>query len=133
MVEYAIKPMTRYDIRDGSATFAGTGCSNCPKKALCTKSKRKIRRVKFRPGWQGRLEDAIFEKTDEFKELYKQRSAVERVNAEAKRQHGLTRAKYRGLKKVAVQSYLTAMVINLKRTAAFLANAPPKSALARLA
>lgn len=130
----AQKPMVRYDVKDGTALFAGTDCQACPKRALCTKSKRKRRRIKFRPGWQGRLAQAAFEKTDEFKELYNLRGAIERVNAEAKRQHGLTRARYRTLKKVAVQSYLTAIVINLKRTAVFLAaKAPPKPALARLA
>jgi transposase len=130
----AQKAMTRYNIKDGTTLFAGTGCSNCSERALCTESKRKVRRVKFRPGWQKRLKDAAFEKTDEFKELYKQRSSVERVNSEAKRQHGLTRARYRRLEKVAVQGYLTAIVINLKRTVGFLAaKAPPKTALAGLA
>ena len=125
--------MTRYDIKDGSAVFAGVGCASCSEKALCTDAKRNIRRIKFRSNWQKRFAQVAFQKTDEFKELYKQRSSVERVNSEAKRQHGLTRARYRRLKKVAVQGYLTAIAINLKRTVGFLAaKAPPKPALAGL-
>jgi len=42
------------------------------------------------------------------------------VHAEAKTRHGLRRAARRGLANVAIQVYLTAAVINLKRLAAFL-------------
>lgn len=125
--------MTRYEIKDGTTVFAGVGCSDCSERVLCTESKTKIRRIKFRSNWQKRFAQVGFQKTNEFKELYKQRSAVERVNSEAKRQHGLTRARYRGLRKVAIQSYMTAIVINLKRTVGFLAQAPPKPALAGVA
>lgn len=45
---------------------------------------------------------------------------VEGVHGEAKTQHGLRRAVRRGLWNVAIQSYLTAAVMNLKRLAALL-------------
>ena len=129
----AKRVMTRYDAKDGRTIFAGDTCFSCSKKAPCTR-KAGGRTVTFSPGWQERQRETDFEKTDEFKELYRQRGTVERVNSEAKRQHGLTRARYRGVKKVAVQGYLTAIVINLKRTVGFLAaKAPPKPALAGLA
>ena len=41
------------------------------------------------------------------------------MHGEAKTQHGLRRAVRRGLSNVAIQAYLTAAVINLKRLAAF--------------
>ena len=41
------------------------------------------------------------------------------MHGEAKTQHGLRRAVRRGLANVAIQAYLTAAVINLKRLAAF--------------
>lgn len=44
---------------------------------------------------------------------------VEGVHGEAKTQHGLRRAARRGLSNVAIQVYLTAAVMNLKRLAAF--------------
>jgi hypothetical protein len=44
---------------------------------------------------------------------------VEGMHGEAKTQHGLRRAVRRGLANVAIQAYLTAAVINLKRLAAF--------------
>ena len=40
------------------------------------------------------------------------------MHGEAKTQHGLRRAVRRGLSNVAIQAYLTAAVINLKRLAA---------------
>ena len=42
------------------------------------------------------------------------------MHGEAKTQHGLSRAVRRGLANVAIQAYLTAAVINLKRLAVFL-------------
>ncbi len=41
------------------------------------------------------------------------------MHGEAKTQHGLRRAVRRGLSNVAIQAYLTAAVINLKRLVAF--------------
>ena len=45
---------------------------------------------------------------------------VEGAHAEAKTRHGLRRAIRRGLDNVAIQAYLTAAVMNLKRLAALL-------------
>ena len=44
---------------------------------------------------------------------------TEGMHGEAKTQHGLRRAVRRGLSNVAIQAYLTAAVINLKRLAVF--------------
>jgi Transposase DDE domain len=52
------------------------------------------------------------------KQLYnRHRNFVEGVHGEAKTQHGLRRAVRRGLDNVAIQVYLTAAVMNLKRLA----------------
>ena len=56
---------------------------------------------------------------DKFVETYKRhRWRTEGMHGEAKTQHGLRRAVRRGLSNVAIQAYLTAAVINLKRLAA---------------
>lgn len=55
---------------------------------------------------------------DPTKQLYnRHRYLVEGIHGEAKTQHGLRRAVRRGLENVAIQVYLTAAVINLKRLA----------------
>ena len=51
----------------------------------------------------------------EYRQGQKVRYKVEQKNGEAKRRHGLGRCRYLGLAKYAVQSLLTAMVVNLKR------------------
>ena len=57
---------------------------------------------------------------DKFVETYKRhRWRAEGMHGEAKTQHGLRRAVRRGLSNVAIQAYLTAAVINLKRLVAF--------------
>ena len=58
---------------------------------------------------------------DETYEKYvRHRWRVEGVHGQAKTQHGLRRAARRGLANVAIQVYLTAAVMNLKRLAALL-------------
>ncbi len=55
----------------------------------------------------------------EIKRCYnRHRNRVEGAHGEAKTQHGLRRAVRRGLDNVAIQVYLTAAVMNLKRLAA---------------
>ncbi len=55
-----------------------------------------------------------------FRKTYnRHRNQVEGMHGEAKTQHGLRRAVRRGLANVAIQAYLTAAVINLKRLAAY--------------
>ena len=55
---------------------------------------------------------------EKFRETYsRHRWKVDGMHGEAKTQHGLRRAVRRGLANVAIQAYLTAAVINLKRLA----------------
>ena len=50
-----------------------------------------------------------------YREGQRERYKIEQKNAEAKRRHGLGRCWYLGLAKYAVQAFMTAMVVNLKR------------------
>ncbi len=55
-------------------------------------------------------------KTEEFKKMRGERQwKMEGVFAEAKNNHGLDRARYRGKAKMQIQAYMTATVQNLKR------------------
>ena len=62
--------------------------------------------------WRRRWEE------DTRRQYERHRWRVEGVHGEAKPQHGLRRAVRRALANVAIQAYLTAAVINLKRLAA---------------
>ena len=54
-------------------------------------------------------------KTDAFTSLMKRRAAIEGTISELVRAHGLRQARYRGLKKVALQNWLTGAACNVKR------------------
>jgi len=79
------------------------------KSALRLKDTRTKKKDPNKEPWLKLLEDADYEAG--LKERYK----VERKFGEAKLWHGFRRCRYLGLVRYRVQSYLTAMVLNLKR------------------
>jgi len=97
-------------------------CTNCPLRERCVSATAKARSVLIVDGyeallrarrWRRRWDEATLG-------LYtRHRWRIEGVHAQAKARHGLRRAVRRGLANVAIQAYLTAAVINLKRLAAF--------------
>ena len=44
---------------------------------------------------------------------------IEVINAEAKNQHGLKRARYRGINKVQIQANMIGTILNIKRIVGF--------------
>ena len=97
-------------------------CKNCPLKNNCLGNNVKSRSITISNGYEALLRarrrhrqpDAKFRKT-----YRRHRWQVEGMHGEAKTQHGLKRAVRRGLTNVAIQAYLTAAVINLKRLVRF--------------
>jgi transposase/uncharacterized protein (UPF0179 family) len=97
-------------------------CEKCPLRSRCMGEGRAARTVMISNGYEALLRarrrharpDKKFKET-----LVRHRWKVEGMHGEAKTQHGLRRAVRRGLVNVAIQAYLTAIVINLKRLAAF--------------
>ena len=99
-------------------------CQSCPLCKDCVPPTAKKRVVRITDGYEA-LTRARRRKLkgwdDETKLLYKRHKwRVEGAHGEAKTQHGLRRAVRRGIDNVAMQVYLTAAVMNLKRLAAFL-------------
>ncbi|HTW90638.1 MAG TPA: IS1182 family transposase [bacterium] len=115
-------------------------CRACPLKGRCVPRTASVRTVLIVDGYEAllRARRARSRGWDEEKrESYRRHQWwVEGRHGEAKVQHGLARAVRRGRWNVAIQAYLTAAVINLKRLAAALAGNPPSrlvfSALTRL-
>jgi transposase len=98
-------------------------CGNCPFRSRCISSTAKVRVVLITDGYESLLRARRrWQKRDEnILDKYKRHKwRVEGIHGEAKTQHGLRRAVRRGLANVSIQVYLTAMVMNLKRMAAFL-------------
>jgi transposase len=96
-------------------------CRRCPLQAACVPVSASSRSILIVNGYESllraRRRRQCWGQTEQA--LYRRhRWRVEGVHGEAKTQHGLRRAARRGLANVAIQSYLTAAVMNLKRLAA---------------
>jgi len=96
-------------------------CASCPLRERCLPESAKARTVLIPDGHEALLRARRRKEKgwDELtRKLYdRHRWRVEGAHGEAKTQHGLHRAVRRGLDNVAVQVYLTAAVMNLKRLA----------------
>ena len=93
-------------------------CKYCSLRERCISKSAKVRTIKISPGYESLLRARRrHRKPDKkFIETYsRHRWKVEGMHGEAKTLHGLRRAVRRGLANVAIQAYLTAAVINLKR------------------
>ena len=97
-------------------------CRECPLKARCVPPSAKARVVKIVDGYEALLRSRRRKQRGwewPTRELYhRHRWRVEGAHGEAKTQHGLRRAVRRRRWNVAIQVYLTAAVMNLKRLAA---------------
>lgn len=97
-------------------------CRTCPLRERCLSESVKARVIVIGKGYEAllRARRRRLKNDEKFTEVYtRHRWKIEGSHGEAKAQHGLRRAVRRGLWNVAIQSYLTAVVINLKRLAAF--------------
>lgn len=100
----------------------GRDCRACHLARRCLSPGAKVRTVLIVDGYEALLRARRRKlRWDQEKHWYsRHRWQVEGIHGEAKTQHGLRRAIRRGLDNVAIQVYLTAAVINLKRLAAAL-------------
>jgi transposase len=98
-------------------------CTRCRSQPQCVPRSGKVRKILIVDGYPALLKARRRRKNwdEETRNWYsRHRWRVEGVHGEAKTQHGLRRAVRRGLDNVAIQAYLTAAAMNLKRLAAFL-------------
>ena len=97
----------------------GKACAGCPMKMTCFEKppqkyprKALVRNV----FWELQLATKDREKTRSFQIMRGERQwKMEGIFAEAKDNHGLARARYRGRAKVQIQAYMIAVVQNIKR------------------
>ena len=98
-------------------------CKRCSLRKRCISETAKVRTVLIVNGYEALLRVRRRRRSpdEKFKQTYsRHRWRAEGMHGESKTQHGLSRAARRGLANVAIQAYLTAAVINLKRLATFL-------------
>jgi transposase len=100
---------------------AGT-CKACPHKARCAPGKqdRQIKRLLYQNDFDKAQEVA---RTVSYKRnMHLRKTLIEPLFGEAKEQHGLNRARSRGLLKVKIQVLFTATVLNIKRLMQYAGN-----------
>ena len=98
-------------------------CAACALRKRCFTANLRQRRALIKDGYEALLRARRRRRrwSEADRERYQRhRWRVEGIHGEAKTQHGLRRAVRRGLWNVAIQAYLTAAVMNLKRLAALL-------------
>ncbi len=100
--------------------FSTRSCKNCQNRSLCPKPNNGRIRVFISDNHKLKLID----NTQERKEALVKRKMIERKFGEAKKWHGLRRARYRGKWKVAIQVIMTFLVINAKRIVRLLRERP---------
>lgn len=111
--------------------FPISACGVCPRKSECTNAKENRRTVGVGPYDRELRWAEQFNRTDKFKKYMKLRQPIEGKFSELKRYHGLTRARYRGLRKVGLQSFFSATAVNIKRWMNLISEqARPKEAMA---
>lgn len=93
-------------------------CRHCKLPKRCLNETVKSRSIMISHGYEALLRARRRHRDPDkkFRQIYaRHRHQIEGMHGEAKTQHGLRRAVRRGLTNVAIQAYLTAAVINLKR------------------
>lgn len=91
-------------------------CGGCAFRNDCTASKDSGRRVLLSHTYWDHKEGFQIMAGEEYLIMYKeQRYKIERKNADMKKWHGLENARYRGIDKMHIQAYLTAIAVNLKK------------------
>ena len=95
--------------------FPMTKCGICPRQSACTHAREGRRTVGISRVNKELREAETYNVTAQFKEDMKLRPPIEGKLSELVRYHGMRRARYRGLRKVGLQCYITAAAVNIKR------------------
>ena len=118
------KILTRRFESNQGWTYRATArdCRNCRLRKRCMSESTASRVIMISNGYEAmlRARRRHRKRDKKFRKMYRRhRWKIEGMHGEAKTQHGLRRAVRRGLANVAIQAYLTAAVINLKRLATY--------------
>jgi len=108
--------------------FARLTCADCPVRAQCTQSRTAGRVLHLRPqaAHEALHTRRAEEQTEAFRQTYACRAGIEGTLAQGVSRSGLRQARYRGLRKTAVQHVLTAVALNVVRIDAWLGEKQPQ-------
>ncbi len=111
-----------------AARFAPAECQTCTCQSACTRSKRGVREVTFKPQLEYEALQAARarQETEAFKEKYKKRAGIEGAISRGTRALDLRRSRYLDLVKTHLQHLATATAINLTRVMSWLMEKNPQ-------
>lgn len=104
--------------------FRAPDCRECTAKAACTKAQRRTIAVQTQEIHEFLKQKRLFQETQDFRDLYRQRASVEGTISQAAWVLGMRRSRYRGIEKTHLQNVLTATAINLTRVVNWLTDQP---------
>ena len=104
--------------------FSIKDCKPCPLKAHCTRAPRRALSIRIKEHHQALQAVRARQKEVGFWEKYRSRSGIEGTISQGVRAFGLRRSRYRGMQKTHLQHLVSATVINLVRTLAWLDGEP---------
>jgi transposase len=95
--------------------FPMSKCNSCVVQKECTRDLDRRRTVGISIRHEEMMAAETYNRSEQYRKDMKLRPAVERKLAELIRYHGMRRARYRGLKKLGLQCFFTAVAVNIKR------------------
>ena len=126
-----VSPVLKPMIDSGGHTVLNTvfrrnDCEPCKDRLRCTSSSSRRRAINLKPKplFEALNAARARQKTDAFKEQYKQRAGIEGTISQGVRAFGLRRARYRGLAKTRLQHIAIAVAMNLVRLGAWFNGTP---------
>jgi transposase len=105
--------------------FPKSACDACAVRARCTKDSRTGRRLVLTEHYQFRHDARRYQESPEFKQEYARRAGMEGTVSAAVRSHHARRSRYLGQAKSELQAFLTAIAINIQRSARWLLGERP--------
>lgn len=120
-----------YEYRDGNGQptiqvrFAKRICDACTVRKRCTRSRSNGRYLNLSPHYQFMRDARQYERTPDFQQEYAPRAGIEGTVSALVRSHGARRSRYVGRIKTELQALLTALAVNIYRTAAWLSGQRP--------
>ena len=90
-------------------------CEACNRQEKCTTSAKGMRVITIGLWNREKMEAERYNRTRKYLEDIRKRSLIEATNSEMKNSHGMRRARYRGISRVAMQCMYTAVTVNIKR------------------
>lgn len=100
-------------------------CAACAVRTRCTQATHRGRALRLAEHYPFMRDARTYQPSAEFRQEYARRAGMEGTVSEAVRRHGARRSRYFGQPKTELQALLTAIAINLKRTARWLLGERP--------